>query len=91
MTTTEHPRESSTKPRYLTHEYEVVRDDRTYRCRKFEYFGVVYESGYEVGGTTDVLLDLFPEPIIGPGDPGYDDLIGYLNSFLIEPEDQDPE
>lgn len=87
MTTTERPSESSAKPRYLTDEYEIVRDGRTFRCRLFEYRGDEYESCYEVGATKDVLREIIPEPLIGPDNPIYHDLVAYLDQFLIEPEE----
>ena len=34
MTTTDRPAESPTKARYLTEEYEVFKDGRSYMCQK---------------------------------------------------------
>lgn len=91
MTTTERPSESSAKPRYLTDEYEVVRDGRTFRCRLFEYRGDEYESCYEVGATKDVLEEIFEGRRIGPENPVYQDLVDYLDQYLIERDDSPTE
>lgn len=87
MTTTDKPTYRVSRPKYLTDEYEVLRGGRTFRCRKFEYRGNEYESCYEVGASVDVLRELIPEPIIGSDHPLYNELVAYLDQFLIEPEE----
>ena len=83
MTTIDRQTESSTKPKYLTDEYEVVKDGCTYRCRKFEYRGNVYESCYEVDPQQSFFEKHFRGRGIKPGDPGYEELVEYLDQFLI--------
>ena len=91
MTTTDKPTFHTSKPQYLTDEYEVVRKGRTFRCRKFVYRGDEYESCYEVGATTDVLEEIFAGKRIKPDDPIYQDLVDYLDQFLIESDDSPAE
>ncbi len=79
------------EPKYLTDEYEVVRDGRTLRCRRFEYRGDEYESCYEVGATVEMFRELIPEPIVGPDDPCFDELVAYMDQFLIERDEPTPE
>ncbi len=86
MTTTE-PTYQTSPPTYLTDEYEVVKDGRTYRCRKFKYRGDVYESCYEVDPKQSFFEEHFRGRGIGPGDPGYEELVAYMDQSLI-PRDE---
>ena len=87
MTTTERPSESSTKPKYLTEEYEVVRDGQTLRCQQVEYMGTVYEICDGYGGDTDVFEELFAGRRLQPGEEGYAELVEYLNQFLTSQDE----
>ncbi len=87
MTTTDKPTYHVSPPEYLTDEYEVVENGRTLRCRKLMYRGEIYESCYEVDGGSDVLEEVFAGRRIQPGDPGYDDLVAYMDQFLIPAEE----
>ena len=86
MTTTE-PTYQTSPPTYLTDEYEVVKDGRTFRCRKFEYRGDLYESCYEVDPKHSFVKEHFRGRGIRLGDPGYDELVAYMDQFLI-PRDE---
>ena len=90
MTTTE-PTYRTSPPTYLTDEYEVVKDGRTYLCQKMEYRGDVYEMCREVNPTTDVFTESLAGRSIKPSDPGYDDLVAYLDQFLIPREEGEAE
>ena len=91
MTTTNRPTESSTKAKYLTEEYEVFEDGRTYMCQKVEYLGDVYEVCRRVRKPGEPVDEITPRPFIKPGDQGYDELVAYLDQFLEPPEGSDAE
>ena len=82
MTTTE-PTYQTSPPTYLTDEYEVVRDGRTYLCQKMEYRGEIYEMCREVDPKELFFEKHFRGRGIRPGDPGYDELVAYMDQFLI--------
>ncbi len=82
MTTTE-PTYQTSPPTYLTDEYEVVRDGRTYLCQKMEYRGEIYEMCREVDPKEPFFERHFRGRGIRPGDPGYDELVAYMDQFLI--------
>ncbi len=86
MTTTE-PTYKTSPPTYLTDEYEIVKDGRTYLCQQVEYYGDVYEMCREVDPKESFWERTFRGKGIGPGDAGYDELVAYLDHFLI-PRDQ---
>ena len=87
MTTAEPQHQWAPNLDYISDEYDVIRNGRTFRCRKFELFGEEYETGYVVGPSEDVLKEMFPEPFVGPDSPIYDDLVAYLDRFLEDPAD----
>ena len=83
MTTTDRPTKASTKPTYLTDVYEVVRDGRTYWCQQVEYMGQVLETCWDDRKSSEVFEEIFDASFLSPGDPGYDEVLEYLNQFLI--------
>ena len=87
MTTTERPADSSTKPVNLTEEYEVVMDGRTYMCKRIEYLGDEYEVCRRVKRLGAEVHESAPQPFLKPGDSGYEELVDYLNQFLIPGDD----
>ncbi|MCY4617622.1 MAG: hypothetical protein OXD50_03565 [Chloroflexi bacterium] len=89
MTTTERPGESSTKATYLTGEYEVFEDGRTYVCQMVEYLGDVYEECRRVLRPGEPVDEISPGPFIKKGDPGYDELVAYLDQYLVPADDAD--
>ena len=91
MTTTERPAESPTKARYLTEEYEVFEDGRSYMCQKVEYLGEVYEVCRRVQKPGEPADEITPHAFIKPGDRGYDELVTYLDQFLEPHEDSHAE
>ena len=91
MTTTDKPAESSTRPKYEADVYEVQRAGRTYECRKMEYRGDVYEVCSRVLKPGEASEPLIPRPFVRRGDPGYDELVAYLDQFLIPHEESSAE
>ena len=94
MTTTE-PTYQTSPPAYLTDEYEVVRDGRTYMCQQVEYRGAVYEMCRRLLRPGEPRQSFFQEHFqgtgIGPGDSGYDELVAYMDQFLIPRQQAEPE
>ena len=86
-TTDARPTYHVSRPKYLGDEYEVVKDGCSYHCRKFEYRGAVYEECYATDAQQSFYERHFEGRGIGPGDPGYEELVEYLDQFLI-PRDQ---
>lgn len=75
--------DASTRAKYLTDEYEVLDNGRTYMCQKVEYLGQVYEVCRRLRKPGEPEDELVPEPFIKSGEPGYDELTAYLDQFLI--------
>lgn len=80
--------EYTKKPRNLTPEYEVERDGQTLLCQMIAYRGQIYEVCRSDTNLSDHFQKLIPEPFVGPGDAGYEDLVDLLDrsSTCSEPE-----
>ncbi len=89
MTTTEQPAESSTKAKYLTDEYEVIRNGRTYWCRKVLYRGQVLEACRSERTVEEILLEALGEDEWPLSDEARAELTAYLDQFAI-PRDEAP-
>ncbi|MXV80556.1 MAG: hypothetical protein F4X58_08455 [Chloroflexi bacterium] len=94
MTTTE-PTYQTSPPTYLTDEYEVVRDGQAYLCQQVEYRGDIYEMCRRIHRPGEATQSFHREHFrgkgIGPGDPGYDELVAFMDQFLIPREQAKPE
>ena len=70
--------EYTTKPKYLTPEYEVERDGHQLLCQMVAYRGQIYEFCRDPNGG-DPFKEIFPEPLISEDDPIHAELVAYLN------------
>ena len=75
-------------PEPLGEPYVKIQNGIPYECRKVLYRGAEYEWCDPLDPSkTSSLVEIFGEPVIRKGDPGYEETIEYLNQFLIRQED----